>query len=59
MNFQNKLFKIWALAFLQNNNHKAPADVFYNFENPVINDWILDNKNLILDYTTSNCITIE
>ena len=55
MNFKNKLFKIWALAFLQNNNHEAPADVFYNFENRVIDDWILDNKNLILDYTASNC----
>ena len=59
INFQHKLFKVWALSFLQNNNHEAPDDVFYNFEKPVINEWILDNKNLILDYTNSNCISIK
>jgi len=59
INFKNKLFKIWALSFLQNNNHVAPADVFENFEHPVIDDWILSNKNLILDYTNGNCIEIN
>ena len=59
INFKHKLFKIWAVSFLQNNNHEAPDDVFYNFEKYVINEWILDNKNLILDYTNSNFINIE
>ena len=59
INFQHKLFKIWALSFLQSNNHKAPDDVFYNFEKPIINEWILDNKSLILDYTNSSCINIK
>jgi hypothetical protein len=58
INLRHKLFKVWALAFLQNNNYEAPDDVFYNFENHIINEWILDNKNLILDYTNSNCINI-
>jgi hypothetical protein len=59
INFKHKLFKIWALAFLQNNNFTAPANLFDNFENPIIDDWILSNKSLILDYTNNNCINIK
>jgi hypothetical protein len=59
VNFKHKLFKIWALSFLQNHNYAAPADVFENFENPIINNWISDNKDLILDYTNANFINVN
>jgi hypothetical protein len=59
INFKHKLFKIWTLAFLQNNNFTAPANLFDNFENPLIDDWILSNKSLILNYTNKNCINIK
>jgi hypothetical protein len=59
VNFKHKLFKIWALAFLQNNNYLASFDVFKNFESSTTDQWILSNKNLILDYTNTNFINIQ
>ena len=59
INLKHKLFKIWSLAVLQNNNCSAPTDIFTNFGNSIIDNWILSNKNLILDYTNSNCIKIN
>jgi hypothetical protein len=59
INFKHKLFKVWALAFLQNNNFTSPTNLFDNFESTIIDDWILSNKDLILDYTNSNYINLN
>jgi hypothetical protein len=59
INFKHKLFKIWALAFLQNNNYVASFDIFENFEKAITDNWISTHKDLILDYTNTNCIKIN
>jgi hypothetical protein len=59
INFKHKLFKIWALSFLQNNNYVASFDIFENFEKAITDNWILNHKDLILDYTNTNYIKIN
>lgn len=57
-NFNHKSFLLWSLCFLQNRGHRVPFDVFENFGQPVMTDWIRARQDPILEYTKSNSIEI-
>jgi hypothetical protein len=57
-NFNHRLFLIWSLAFLKNNNYTAPFDIFDKFESKETTDWVHGFLPMILEYTHQNTLSI-
>jgi hypothetical protein len=58
INVQHKLFLIWSLAFLQNNNYTAPMDIFEEFGSNKMKLWISEHHRVILEYTNNNILPL-
>jgi len=50
-NFNHKLFLIWSIALLQNQNIIYYGDVFKDFGNKHFAEWINQHRDLIIEYT--------
>ena len=59
VNFNQKQFIIWCLAYLQNQNIHAAFDVFENFNTKIMKDWIYDHKSICEDFTNYNLYHIK
>jgi|LakMenE18May11ns_1017448.scaffolds.fasta_scaffold9957183_14 hypothetical protein len=57
-NVNHRLFLIWSLAFLQNNNYTAPFDVFEKFGSEEMTTWVHKFRPMILEYTQQNTFSI-
>jgi hypothetical protein len=58
VNVNHRLFLIWSLAFLQNNDFAAPFDIFDKFDSEELMGWIHKFQPIILDYTYQNRLLI-
>jgi hypothetical protein len=59
INFKQKQFLIWSLAYLQNSEIPAPFDVFENFGTPIMMDWINEHQEKITEYTKKSLFEID
>jgi hypothetical protein len=51
INFKQKHFLIWSLASLQHQEIPAPFDIFENFGNKIMLDWIKSYETEIIEFT--------
>ena len=51
INFNQKHFLIWSLAYLQHQQIHAPFDVFENFGSRIMLDWVESYRSEITEFT--------
>lgn len=59
INFSQKSFQIWCLAYLQDQGYNAPFNVYEYFGSQTMLDWLFDYQKEIVDYTRSNTYCIK
>jgi hypothetical protein len=59
INFNQKFFRIWQLAFLQNTKeHPAPFQVFEKFNTLEMQHWLSSKRELVREFTNNNRIDL-
>ena len=59
INFKQKQFLIWSLAYLQNSEIQASFDVFENFGTPIMMNWIGEHQEKIISHTKKSLFEID